>query len=159
MNDHKKNRIMTDTYTDPMTATEQENDYLQQQADDAKAAIGNAICEAKTALTQGMDPKAWTRKYPLIAVGSALAAGFAAAVVTISTKEQQELERLREISKALHPETTAPPASAKPGFWSGLIREAVQMIQPVLTAALMASLKAPPSSQEPKDPSKPAPPG
>ncbi len=156
MNDHKKNRIMTETYTDPMTATEQENDYLQQQADEAKAAIGNALREAKTALSQGMDPSEWTRKHPLIAVGSALAAGFAAAVVTISTKEQQELERLKEINQALHPE---PAVSAKPGFWSGLIREAIQMIRPVLTTALMASLKSPPPSQKPADPQKPSSPG
>jgi hypothetical protein len=149
MSEHK-NTTMTDTFTDPKTIAEQEDQYLQQQADEAKAAIGNALSEAKSALAAGMDPKAWTRKYPLIAVGSALVAGFAAAAVTISSKEEQELTRLRKIHEAMHPEP-APAGSAgvKSGFWSSVIREAVEMIRPVLTTALLASFKAPPSSQQP----------
>jgi hypothetical protein len=152
MNDHK-NRLDTTEYTDPLTASEQENEFLQEQADEAKAAIGNALSEAKSALATGMDPKAWTRKYPLIAVGSALVAGFAAAAVTISSKEERELAHLRKVHEAMHPEP-APAASAgvKPGFWSSVIREAVEMIRPVLTTALLASFKGPPSNQQPSSP-------
>jgi hypothetical protein len=131
---------MTETYTEPETVAEQENDYLQQQADDAKAAIGNAFSEAKTALAQGMDPSAWTRKYPLVAVGSALAAGFVAAMVAVKSNEPQPVSPQPP---------SAPPPAPKPGFWWSLIREAVEMVRPVLTAALIAAIKSPPSSQEP----------
>jgi hypothetical protein len=158
MSDHK-NTTMTETFSDPQTVAEEENQYLQQQADEAKAAIGNALSEAKSALAAGMDPKAWTRKYPLIAVGSALVAGFAAAAVTISSKEEQELAHLRKVHEAMHPEpTAAASAGAKPGFWSSVIREAVEMIRPVLTTALLASFKAPPSNQQPPSPPSDPPP-
>jgi len=145
MNGHNESRIMTETYTEPETVAEQENDYLQQQADDAKAAIGNAFSEAKTALAQGMDPSAWTRKYPLVAVGSALAAGFVAAMVAVKSNEPQPVS----------PPPSTPPPPPKPGFWWSLIREAVEMVRPVLTAALVAAIKSPPSSQEP--PNRPPP--
>jgi len=140
MNAHKKNRIMTDTFTDPITVSDQENAFLQQQADEAKAAIGCALSEAKAALVQGMDPSAWTRKYPLVAVGSALAAGFVAAMVTVKSNEPQPVSPQPPY---------APPPPPKPGFWSSLIHEAVEMIRPVLTTALIAAFKSPPSSQEP----------
>jgi hypothetical protein len=138
MNAHNKNRIMTETYTEPETVAEQENEFLQQQADDAKAAIGNAISEAKNALAQGMDPSAWTRKYPLVAVGSALAAGFVAAMVAVKSHEPQPASP-----------PPPPPPPPKPGFWWSLTREAVEMVRPVLTAALIAAFKAPPSSHDP----------
>jgi len=140
MNAHNKNRIMTDTFTDPVTVSDQENDFLQQQADEAKAAIGCALSEAKAALVQGMDPTDWTRKYPLVAVGSALAAGFVAAMVTVKSNEPEPVSP---------PPPYAPPPPHKSGFWSSLIREAVEMIRPVLTTALIAAFKSPPSGQGP----------
>jgi len=139
MNAHGINRIMTETHTEAETVAEQENDYLQQQADDAKAAIGNAFSEAKTALAQGMDPSAWTRKYPLVAVGSALAAGFVAAMVAVKSNEAEPVS----------PQPSNSPPPRKPGFWWSLTREAVEMVRPVLTAALIAAIKSHPSSQEP----------
>ena len=146
MSGHNKNQIMTETYTNPKTVAQQENEFLQQQADEAKAAIGNAIAQAKTSLAEGMDPKAWTRKYPLIAVGSALAAGFVAAAITVTSKEPRQ-----------EPASPPPPPPPPPrqSFWWSLIKEAVEMVRPVLTAALVAAVKAPPSSREPADPPGP----
>ena len=37
-------------------------------------------------------------------IGSAVAAGFVAAVLAIPSKEQQELKKLEKIRRALHPE-------------------------------------------------------
>jgi hypothetical protein len=119
-----------------------ESDYLARQAEVAKLAISRALSDAKAALAEGLDPKEWTRRYPFVAVGSAIAAGFAAAVLTIPSKEQQELHKLEKIRRAMHPE----PESAKEAkaeqkpLWSTLLHEAVQLIRPVLVSAVSAGI-------------------
>jgi hypothetical protein len=123
-----------------------EHDFLKRQADQAQAAIARALENAKAGLAAGMDPREWTRTYPIVAVGSALAAGFVAAVMTIPSKEEQELARLAKIQKALHPEPA--PASGGNGnakesepLWKSLLHEAAQLIRPVLGGLLLAGLK------------------
>jgi hypothetical protein len=128
-----------------------EAEYLARQADEARRAIAHALNEAKASLAQGMDPKEWTRRYPKIAVGSAIVAGFAAAVLAIPSKEQQELRRLERLHRAMNP---PPPEPAKPhgeektktekskSVWSIILLEAVQLIRPVVTSALNAALAA-----------------
>src|SRR5258707_6599902 len=59
-----------------------ETEFLHRQAEQAQLAIGQALANARAALAEGMDPREWTKKYPLVAVGSALVAGFAASVMT-----------------------------------------------------------------------------
>jgi hypothetical protein len=128
-----------------------EAEYLRKQADDAKAAIGAALSDARAAMAEGIDPREWTRRYPLVAVGSALAAGFVAAVLAVPSREQQELKKLEKIRRALHPEPAA--SDGKEGkktkvevetpessWWSTLLREAMSLIRPVLLSALTAGL-------------------
>jgi len=135
-----------------------EADFLTRQADDAKAAIASALADAKAALAEGVDPREWTRRYPMVAIGSAVAAGFVAAVLTIPSKEQQELKKLEKIRRAMHPEVDAVKDKAKAAvadaaeeakaqagkhsFWSTILREAVHMIRPVLISAMTAGLGA-----------------
>lgn len=133
-----------------------EADYLQQQADDARSAITAAFADAKDALSQGMDAGEWTRRYPMVAIGSAVAAGFVAAVLAIPSRQQQELKKLEKIRRALHPEPPKPVAAAeniedkadaprdagKASFWSTLLRECVSLIRPVLVSAVTASISA-----------------
>ena len=123
-----------------------EIDFLKKQADHAHAAIARALANAKAGLAEGMDPREWTRAYPIVAVGSALAAGFVAAVMTIPSKEEQEIARLAKIHKAMNP---PPPAAAhgngdtkeKESIWKTLLLEAALMIRPVLGSLLSAGLK------------------
>src|SRR5436309_2969389 len=49
-----------------------EGDFLQKQADEAKRAISAAMADAKDALAEGMDPREWTRRFPMVAIGSAV---------------------------------------------------------------------------------------
>lgn len=121
-----------------------ESDYLARQAEVAKLAISRALSEAKSAFTEGMDPREWTRRYPFVAVGSAIAAGFTAAVLAIPSKEQQELHKLEKIRRAMHPEPEpAKETKAEPKpLWSTLLHEAVQLIRPVLVSAVTAGLES-----------------
>jgi hypothetical protein len=133
-----------------------EDEYLRRQAEEAKAAVAKALLQAKQALAGSVDPSALTRKHPWLAIGSAVAAGFAAAAAAIPSKEQQRLRRAEKLRQAMHPD---PPAAAAAGngktgeakppqpFAQVLLHEAIQLVKPVLIAAITASIKGsePPS--------------
>jgi hypothetical protein len=145
-----------------------EADFLAQQADEARRAIAHALHDAKAALGEGMDPKEWTRRYPLVAVGSAIAAGFVTALLTIPSKEQQELRRMERLHRAMNPPPPAPakPATGEPtkaepprSIWMIILREAIQMIRPVLMSALTAGLAAHRNGQAGHDGQHPESPG
>src|SRR5579862_8238473 len=55
-----------------------EAEFLEKQAHDAQAAISKVLQDLKAKVGQGVDPKAWAREHPWIAVGAAAVAGFAA---------------------------------------------------------------------------------
>lgn len=129
-----------------------EAEYLRKQADDAKAAIGAALSDARAAMAEGIDPREWTRRFPLVAVGSAVAAGFVAAVLAVPSREQQELKKLEKIRRAMHPESTSSDGQqakkqkvevetpAESSWWGKLLHEAVTLIRPVLLSALTAGM-------------------
>jgi hypothetical protein len=124
-----------------------EAEYLRQQADDAKAAIAAALADARSAMAEGLDPREWTRRYPLVAVGSALAAGFVATVLAIPSHKQRELKQMEKLRAALHPEAAQgdhekprpEKASPEPSFWFNILRESLSLIRPVLLSAVTAA--------------------
>jgi hypothetical protein len=122
-----------------------EGEFLEHQAQQAQAAIARALANAKAALAEGVDPREWTRRFPIIAIGSAAAAGFTAALLAVPSKEQQELRRLEKIQQALHPESPKTDANGKPkeqrAIWMTLLLEAAHLIRPVLTSLLFSGLK------------------
>lgn len=56
-----------------------EDEFLAHEAEIAKAALGEVKTELIESLKAAADPKAWAEKYPLPALGTAAAGGFAAA--------------------------------------------------------------------------------
>jgi hypothetical protein len=123
-----------------------EAEYLRQQADEAKSAIGAALADARSAMAEGLDPREWTRRYPLVAVGSALAAGFVATVLAIPSHKQRELKQMEKLRAALHPEAEQgdhekpkPEKSPEPNFWFNILRESLSLIRPVLLSAVTAA--------------------
>ncbi len=148
------------------SATESsEADFLEKQADEAKAAITRAMADARTALAEGIDPREWTRRYPVVALGSAVAAGFVAALLAIPSKEQQELKKMEKVRRALHPEVELPKKAAAEAkdakvhesphsFWSTLLREAISLIKPVLMSAVTAGItsRSQPANGQPSAP-------
>ena len=53
-----------------------ESEFLQQQADWARGALAQVLDETKATGKELADPRLWTRRYPLPAVGVAFALGF-----------------------------------------------------------------------------------
>ena len=127
--------------------------FLREQADEARKALAAAAEQLKAALAGTLDPRALPRKYPFITVGVVAAAGFAAALLAIPSKEQQELKRLERVRRAMYPEPEVPKeakkavedakaAAAKPPLWVTLVREGVQAARPLLVSLVTAGIKA-----------------
>src|SRR6187455_580325 len=70
-----------------------EAQFLQQQAELAKAAIARTFQRFAAELGQGANPIEWAKEYPWISVGAAAVAGFVAANVLIPSKEDQALKK------------------------------------------------------------------
>lgn len=82
-----------------MTRVSDENEYLQNEAELAKAAIQKTLQELTGAAAQTANPAAWTRRYPWPAVGVAAAAGVAVGALLLrlpTRKPKTGWERLLE---------------------------------------------------------------
>src|SRR5687767_3043371 len=71
-----------------------EAEFLQQQAANAKAAIGRALADFTGQLAHGVDPRLWAKEYPWYTVGAAAVGGFVAAALLIPSKQEQALRKL-----------------------------------------------------------------
>ncbi len=112
------------------------------------------MAELKAALAGTVDPRNLPRRFPFLTVGAVAAASFAAAVVAIPSREQQELKRLERIRKAMYPDPEPAKASAGDGekptgkptdktpLWVTLVKEGIQAARPLLVALVTASIKA-----------------
>ena len=76
---------------------------MTKQAADAKAAIGSVVNDIKRDLQQGIDPRGWMQVAPWTTLGAAAVAGFLAGALTVPSKEEQTLKRLKKIEAALNP--------------------------------------------------------
>lgn len=127
------------------TGTEStEAEYLAQQAQAAQDAMMQAWSELKSKLGQGVDPAAWAKQHPWIAVGGAAVAGFAATTALIPSKEQQALRKLAELERALHPPAPHPTngdaRKEKSSFLATIALEAFALLRPVLTSIVTSQM-------------------
>jgi ElaB/YqjD/DUF883 family membrane-anchored ribosome-binding protein len=127
-----------------------ESEFLRVEAEDARAAATRAIANAQAALVGAVDPRNVTKAHPFIAVGSAAAVGFFAALLTIPSKQEQALRRIEKLHRATHPTPPAPPkdsnGAVKPpaqSFWMILLKEAIAVLKPILIASITAGLNNP----------------
>lgn len=127
-----------------------EPDYLTRQAEEAKAAMSHLVAQIQANLKDSADPRLWAREYPWLTVGSAAAAGFLAAFGLVPSKEQQALERLARIERAITPPPVevadghphARDASEASSLMGRVARELMGLLKPVLMSALAAGVRA-----------------
>ena len=79
----------------------------QMQARHAKFALQEAVLDARHHLLKAADVRPVLRKYPYVAVGGSLAAGFVAAAVLVPSKKQRAASRLRALERAVRAEAAA----------------------------------------------------
>lgn len=87
----------------PATASS-ETEYLSEQSDAARAAIGGVIADLKNNLQSGWeqatDVHGWIERHPWLAVGAASAAGFAAAAVVTPAPGEALGEKLSGVVRS-----------------------------------------------------------
>jgi hypothetical protein len=151
--------------TNPADLTEAQ--FLQQQAELAKAAIVNSFKRFTRDLGQGANPVEWAKEYPWVSVGAAAVAGFVAANMFIPSKEDQALKKLARLERALNPppppliDTATPDKEpAKHGVLYGLLNQALKAIQPAIISAITAHVakNEPSNGQAPAAAGDPTPP-
>ena len=140
-----------------------EAEFLDAEAERARAQMKAAAARLTQDLGQGLSPLQWTREHPWLGLGAGLVGGFTAAATFIPSKRQQELNRLREISAALHPPPPPPPHAAgeKPNGFADkaghkslgeiLIPHLLGILRPIVII-LLKTLVSPPSSPPPPPP-------
>jgi hypothetical protein len=152
---------------------ETEAQYLQRQAEDAKAALSQAAQDLTRVLSQGLDPRGLTKDHPWATMAGAAVAGFAAAALLVPTKEDQALKRLAAIERALSPQGQKPHqggthhedgedggakqfAKGQSGFLGGLGRQVLEAVKPAIMSALTAGITA--KAAQPDQPQQGPPP-
>jgi hypothetical protein len=121
--------------------------FLKQQADDAQAALKQALEDLKSSLAQGVDVRLWAKEHPLATAAVAAVAGFAAAGAAIPSKRQQELKRWIAIERAANAvdghgneNGKQPPRRSQPGFLTTLGKEAISILRPALVAMVSSAV-------------------
>lgn len=130
----------------PSTSDEE---YLAQESHLASQALARTLASLKEDLVKGMNPLDAARKYPWLALGSALVAGVAATAVLVPSKEQQALRRLARIERALNRhngENGGGKAEHKRSSWSAIAGFIVRQLLGALRPALVALMTPDPVS-------------
>jgi hypothetical protein len=144
----------------PLHPESSEADFLTLQQEHAKAAIGRAMSELKSALAGGVDPRPWMKQYPWATLGASAVAGFVAASMLVPSKEEQALKKLAAIEKALNPPPPRRPEppedvgsvdgkrgaqdykSGRSGMLTAIMSEVIGAIKPALISLLTSGVTA-----------------
>jgi hypothetical protein len=132
------------TPQDPSSGSS-EADYLRQQSAQAKAAIAGAFSELKADLAKGVDPRIWMKTHPWITLASAAAAGFGAVAAVVPGKQEQSLQKLAAIERALNGAhdhnkngngNGSSAASGPTGLVGMLLKEVIGIVKPIVITLL-----------------------
>ena len=137
----------------PDNLTEQQ--YLAQQAHNARLAMSRVWQQTRSQLGQGANPIEWARRFPWVTVGTAAVAGFTAAAMLIPSKEQEALRRLARIERALNPPPARPAhgngdtKTEHHGILGTILHEALAVLRPALVSLMAAGMagSAPPDDR------------
>jgi hypothetical protein len=81
-----------------------EADFLQQQAEEARAAMSRALHDMADRLKETADLKAWIQEHPWAFLGAAAAVGFVASSALTPSSEETMHERLDHLRPASSPQ-------------------------------------------------------
>jgi len=133
----------------PKATSKSESAYLKEQAANAKAAFKQTLGEIGKGLGAGVSPAKWTEEHPWMMVASAAVVGFTTACVTVPSKEQAALKRLKHLEEALReppPERHYEANGKKPekkGLLGLLLAEVIRASSGIVGQMLKASAQSP----------------
>jgi len=141
----------------PLHPESSEADFLTLQQEHAKAAIGRVVGQMKSALAEGANPVEWAKQYPWVTLGASTVAGFVATALLVPSREQQALNKLAAIERALNPQPKQRERESRPNgdddsaksykhggnsFLTLIAREVIGAIRPALISLLTAGVTA-----------------
>jgi hypothetical protein len=119
----------------PKTHRQLELDYLESEAQTARAAVRATLTELKTTLLSKIDPRAFTREHPRAAVGLATTAGITAGVVLFKCRVHRPgCPAVANVAKSLAAGEDGEPAHA------GWVRAAIDRLFELGKAALLGAV-------------------
>jgi hypothetical protein len=133
-----------------------EAEFLEREVTEAKADLQNALSGLKSGLTSSADLRAWVKRYPWAALGTAAAAGFAAGTA-VTPLPRRTLEKQlsecstigqadREAGATVSPRASAP---AKRSVVSDkLITSLFDLAKFALQSVILATLRPPAPQQD-----------
>jgi hypothetical protein len=134
-----------------------EAQFLTDQANQASAAMSNAIKQIQRDLLKGVDPRLWVNEHPWMTLAAATVGGFVAATVTVPSKEQQALKRLEKLERALYPDPARNPrydgedTKKDRGILGSIFSHAMGTLQPILMSAITGAITGKIAQPDPED--------
>jgi hypothetical protein len=141
----------------PRVKSKSEADYLAEQAANAKAAFKQTLEEIKSGLGTGISPAEWTKEHPWTMLASAMVLGFTATTITVPSKQQAALRRLKKVEAALK---EPPPErihesnghkTEKRGLTTVIVAELIRAATGIVSTLLKSATAPPPSPIPPTD--------
>ena len=134
----------------PPKLSTSEAELLKGEAAQAQAALRAKLSDARTALKQSADLRAWTEKYPWWSVGAAAAAGLAAAVLVTPRRGESLGDRLQKLAPGGNGATAEQGASdnkdtaksKRGGIWDSLWSAGGGLLKSSLQSVLLAAVAA-----------------
>jgi hypothetical protein len=89
---------------EPLQPAEDEGEFLERQAKEAREALGRATVDFKRTLARTADPRSWIEEHPLIGLTTGVGLGFLAAVALLPSRNQTFRSKYEPILKRVRGE-------------------------------------------------------
>jgi hypothetical protein len=140
-----------------------ESEYLAKEAEDAKQAVRHTLDDLKHSLATTADVRQWTKKYPWIATGTAIAAGVAAGYVLTPRDRDEAREMWEKLKEKLSAAQAEAPAAAQvaaaqqqPSLLGTILRETIKLAGPIIAGVVASAKEAGSQNQDGAGSTRPA---
>ncbi|MBA4015813.1 MAG: hypothetical protein C0483_01355 [Pirellula sp.] len=138
MTTHFEPRTPGDNFSTRAAERLTDEELLRREADWALAAMRGTTTKIKQAAIQAVDPAAWAETHPWASVGAAAAAGFVAAKVLRTPREEKIIARyLKSLRQGAPASAKAAASAAQPRGWMtglfSLVQTAAMQIPAILS--------------------------
>lgn len=140
-----------------------ESEFLAREAEDAKRAVRHTLDDLKHSLATTADVRQWTKKYPWIAAGTAIAAGVAAGYVLTPRDRDEAREMWEKLKEKLTAAQAEVPAEAQvaatkqqSSLLGTILREAIKLAGPIIAGVVASAKEAGSQGQAGAEPARPA---
>jgi hypothetical protein len=141
--------------TNPIELSESE--YLAREVAEAKSELENALAGLKSGVASSADLRAWVKRYPWAALGTAVVAGFAAGTAVAPARNESLQEKISRLAtngqvEATEPRAkpTAPEPATRSLIFDKLLTSLFDLAKFAIQSVILATLRPPTANQDPE---------